>query len=84
MTFRTASLLLLAAGLASLAGCMSDEFARNEGVTLRAGNAAAANTVLQMVDPWPAGVENTDLKVPAHRRTESFRDPGAVSAGYGG
>jgi hypothetical protein len=48
-----------------VAGCTSDEFARNEGVTGRAGDAIAANTVMQMVDPWPRGVENTNLRVPA-------------------
>ncbi len=47
------------------AGCTSDELARNEGVTGRAGDAMAANTVMQMVDPWPRGVENTNLRVPA-------------------
>jgi hypothetical protein len=48
-----------------MAGCTSDEFARNEGVTGRAGDAIAADTVMQMVDPWPRGVENTNLRVPA-------------------
>jgi len=29
------------------------------------GNAIAANTVMQMVDPWPEGVDDTNLKTPA-------------------
>ena len=32
-----------------------------------AGNAQAANTVMQMVDPWKYGVQNTKLLVPAQR-----------------
>ncbi|MFH1793932.1 MAG: hypothetical protein ABIK36_01970 [Pseudomonadota bacterium] len=50
-----------------LAGCMGDGVGRQEGVTSGAGNAIAANTVMQMVDPWQPGVEDTDLKVPAER-----------------
>lgn len=50
-----------------LAGCMGDGVGRMDGVTSGAGNAIAANTVMQMVDPWQPGVEDTDLKVPAER-----------------
>ena len=57
--------------LASLAGmgsgCMSDEYRRADGLTDGAGNAMAANSVMQMVDPWQDGVENTKLLVPAAR-----------------
>jgi hypothetical protein len=60
------TILLSVFGLSlAAAGCTSDEFARNEGVTGRAGDAIAANTVMQMVDPWPRGVENANLRVPA-------------------
>jgi len=55
----------LLAGLA--AGCTSDDYARTEGVTSAAGNAQAANTAMQMVDPWKYGVQNTKLLVPAQR-----------------
>lgn len=49
-----------------LAGCTTTDTAyRYDGVSLAAGNAIAANTVMQMVDPWPAGVEQTDLRIPA-------------------
>ena len=50
-----------------LAGCMksADHSARPEAVTIGAGNAQAANTVMQMVDPWPAGVDNTNINTPA-------------------
>jgi hypothetical protein len=53
--------------LALLAGCTSDQVMRIDGVTPEAGNAIAANTVLQMVDPWQPGVQGTDLLVPAER-----------------
>ncbi|UVK52584.1 hypothetical protein DBIPINDM_005984 [Mesorhizobium sp. AR02] len=59
------SITLLLAGLAG--GCTSDDYTRSEGVTTGAGNAQAANTVMQMVDPWKYGVQNTRLLVPAKR-----------------
>jgi hypothetical protein len=62
---RTAILVSVFGLSLAAAGCTSDEFARNEGVTGRAGDAMAANTVMQMVDPWPRGVENTNLRMPA-------------------
>lgn len=49
----------------SAAGCTTSEPLRYEGVSRGAGDAIAANTVMQMVDPWPAGVEQTHLNVPA-------------------
>ena len=48
-------------------GCTSDDYVRSEGPTVGAGNAQAANTVMQMVDPWKYGVQNTKLLVPAQR-----------------
>ena len=59
------SIALLLAGFA--AGCTSDDYVRTEGVTPAAGNAQAADTVMQMVDPWKYGVQNTTLLVPAQR-----------------
>jgi hypothetical protein len=57
--------VLSLAGMA--AGCMSDEYRRADGLTDGAGDAVAANTVMQMVDPWQYGVQDTDLLVPADR-----------------
>lgn len=67
----------------ALAGCMSDEYARNEGVTSEAGDAIAADTAMQMVDPWPRGVENTNLRVPADRKQylPAVKGGGAAAAG---
>ncbi|MER8691478.1 hypothetical protein NKI77_05100 [Mesorhizobium opportunistum] len=59
------SVVLLLAG--SAGGCTSDDYVRSEGVTSGAGDAQAANTVMQMVDPWKYGVQNTRLLVPAKR-----------------
>lgn len=63
MTFRT---VLPLAAAAALAGCVSDT-GRIDGVTSGVGNAIAANTAMQIVDPWPQGVQDTDLGVPAER-----------------
>lgn len=52
---------------AALTGCAQDDYLRTEGLTEIAGNSVAANTALQVVDPWPEGVEDTDLEVPADR-----------------
>lgn len=62
--------LALVIGLAGLgSGCLSDEYRRADGLTEGAGEAIAANTVMQMVDPWQNGVQDTDLLVPADRGT---------------
>jgi hypothetical protein len=58
--------------LALLSACTStDTVLHPEGVTSYAGNAIAANTAMQMVDPWPYGVQNTKLKTPAERASSS-------------
>ncbi|MBL8578608.1 MAG: hypothetical protein JNK47_15395 [Mesorhizobium sp.] len=54
--------------LAALAsGCMTESKRRADGLTDGAGDAIASNTVMQMVDPWQYGVQDTDLLVPANR-----------------
>ena len=62
--------LMLSIGFAAacslLTGC-TETFQRLDGVTPDAGNAIAANTVMQMVDPWQYGVQDTNLEVPADR-----------------
>jgi hypothetical protein len=62
-----------------LSGCQTPEAIRHEGVTAGAGNAIAANTVMQMVDPWPAGVQDTDLATPAD--LEQYRRLPAAESG---
>jgi hypothetical protein len=53
-----AAVLLLAAAV--LSGC-ADYMNRRDSVTLRAGNAAEANTAIHTVNPWPAGVMDPRL-----------------------
>ena len=59
---------MLLASVAALSACTSDETLRLDGMTIGAGEAIAANTAMQMVDPWPRGVENTKLRTPAVRK----------------
>ncbi len=83
-TISSVSLMLLLA----LSGCMTEDVMRYDGVTLQAGDAIAANTAMQMVDPWPVGVEDTHLLVPADRGDEGTAEksgdadrPAEIAAG---
>lgn len=78
---RKACLPLL--GLA-LAGCTTDDTQRLDGMTLGAGDAIAANTVMQMVDPWQDGVQHTNLKVPAERPAPTTVTDATVAGGTSG
>lgn len=60
-------LILVVALVVPLAGCMTEDTLRHSGVTGSAGDTIAANTAMQMVDPWPRGVQDTSLSVPAER-----------------
>jgi hypothetical protein len=65
---RTQAKLAAIIGLSALgSGCIGDDYRRADGLTDGAGNAMAANTVMQMVDPWQDGVQDTRLLVPAVR-----------------
>ena len=66
MKIATPMLFAFSALLATTA-CQSSEDVRLEGISLGGGNAIAHNTALQVIDPWPAGVQETNLVVPAHR-----------------
>jgi len=63
----------IAGGLAALvlgttlAGCSEVYFDRRDSVTLGSGDAAAANEVAQMIDPWPAHSGNTNLVADGQR-----------------
>jgi hypothetical protein len=71
---------ILFAILAITAGCATEETARMDGLTIGAGNAMAANSAMQMVDPWPQGVEDTDLIVPADPGQYRTDEAAAVAA----
>ncbi|RUT97508.1 hypothetical protein EOD23_28610 [Mesorhizobium sp. USDA-HM6] len=64
----------------AVAGCTSDDYVRTEGVTPAAGNAQASNTVMQMVDPWRYGVQNTRLLVPAQGTNSTTSAAGEKAA----
>ena len=72
---------LCIAVLSVVGGCTSDDYVRTEGVTPAAGNAQAANTAMQMVDPWQYGVQNTKLKVPAQRPAAPADQAAGAKAG---
>jgi hypothetical protein len=69
MRARANILAVLVAACCAIAGC-SETYQRIDGVTPGAGDAIAANTVMQMVDPWPYGAQDTDLNVPADRSSQ--------------
>jgi hypothetical protein len=79
--------ILIAAMLLSLplAGCAQDDYLRTEGLTMTAGDAVAKNAALQIIDPWPEGVEDTALEVPADRTdpTEGDSKPAASTTAGG-
>ena len=66
---RAIILAALATACCAFAGC-TETFQRADGVTPRVGDAIAANTAMQMVDPWQYGVQDTDLNVPADRTSQ--------------
>jgi hypothetical protein len=77
--------ILAAAALAGLlSGCAQDDFMRTEGLTLAAGDAVAANSALQVVDPWPADVEDTALHPPADRSDPASAQDTPVAPGTTG
>jgi len=65
---------------ASAAGCAQDDYQRIDGLTMGAGNAIAANTAMQMVDPWPVGVDDTRLRVPADDAQYKSKEAAIVAA----
>lgn len=74
------SIIILLAVLALAVSCTTEDTARMDGLTMGAGNALAANSAMQMVDPWPRGVENTDLIVPADPGQYRSDEAAAVAA----
>lgn len=71
----------LAAAATLLSGCLSAEDKELEGITLAGGDAIAINSALQIIDPWPAGVQDTDLKVPADRGDAKAADGSGTGGG---
>jgi hypothetical protein len=80
MTVRLITVLLLFS-LPLASACTSSDYLRTDGITVGAGEAIAANTVMQLVDPWQPGVEDTDLVTPAD--LDQYRKPNASAADPG-
>jgi hypothetical protein len=79
------SIVGMAALAGLLSGCAQDDFMRTEGLTLGVGDAVATNSALQIIDPWPAGVEDTVLNPPADRGDlAAVKDTPAAPATTGG
>lgn len=66
---RKIALMTTALATMTAAGCANfrEDTLRIDGVTTWVGDSVASGTVMQMVDPWQPGVEDTDLVVPAQR-----------------
>ena len=74
---KTSQIVAFAIAAVSLAGCMSAEDERIEGINFSAANAIAHNNALQRIDPWPVGVQDTDIEVPADRGEAEQQADGA-------
>ncbi|MGL4490808.1 MAG: hypothetical protein ACRCU5_15320 [Rhizobiaceae bacterium] len=68
--------IVLATGVL-LQSCAREDMLRTDGMTLGAGDAMARNTALQVIDPWPEGVEDTDLVTPNTRSNDKVADGAA-------
>lgn len=75
------STLFAAITMLTIAGCAKDDNLRAEGLTLGAGDAIAVNSALQIIDPWPEGVEDTELLVPSDRGSATAATPAASGGG---
>ena len=73
---------LLFASSILLSGCQNHELVRSETIALSAGDAIAANSVMQIVDPWPPRVKQTSLVTPAD--LEQYKPQDAEQNGTNG
>jgi hypothetical protein len=73
--------LTIAYGATTLSGCVNAEDKNLEGLTLTGGDAIAHNSTLQIIDPWPAGVQDTKLIVPADRGKQAAQSGQTAASG---
>ena len=59
-------LVVAAVALLGLTGCQ-DSLSRRDTVVAWAGNSAAANKAVHIIDPWPAASADTDIPVSGRR-----------------
>jgi hypothetical protein len=79
------TIVRMAALAGVLTGCAQDDFMRTEGLTMAAGDAIATNSALQIIDPWPNGVEDTELNPPGDRSEKiKLKDAPSAPATAGG
>ena len=78
------SIVGMAALAGFLSGCAKDDFMRTEGLTLGVGDAVAVNSALQIIDPWPGGVEDTALNPPADRGDPTTAEDAPAAPGTTG
>jgi hypothetical protein len=64
---KSSKLILLFSAALALQSCAKEDTLRTDGLTLGAGDAMARNMALQVIDPWPNGVEDTDIVTPNSR-----------------
>jgi hypothetical protein len=80
-----AARLALAAATLLLAGCQ-DYAARRDTIAFHAGEAAAHNRAVHMVDPWPAASRRADIAFDgprAVRASERYEQAEPAAAGNG-
>lgn len=72
---------IIAAGslaLFALSGCVvENEY--SEGISYSGGNAIAHNSSLQIIDPWPENVQDTNLVVPAEKGDQAASETAAAT-----
>jgi len=59
-------LVVTIVALLGLAGCQ-DHLTRRDPIVAWAGNSAAANKAVHIIDPWPAASADTDIPVSGRR-----------------
>ena len=82
---RTSILAMLAVlAMLGVAGCNTAEAPHLTGITPGGGEAMAHNSALQIIDPWPPGVQDADFAVSAGRASDGEGPANAADAGNGG
>jgi hypothetical protein len=78
MIMKPVSIIVGVTAILMLQACAREDTLRTEGLTLGAGDAIARNSALQIIDPWPNGVEDTDLTVPNTHPNDVDSDTGGT------
>jgi hypothetical protein len=78
MTMKNTKIILLLLTAVAMQACAREDALRTEGLSLGAGDSIARNSALQIIDPWPDGVEDTNLSVPSARLNEKVADADAT------